>query len=109
MTRYPVVWTDVAAQDIERLAAYLIDEATPARAARIVDRIIARADSLATSPTRGRIPPELRSIGDRTWREIQVRPWRILYRVTEKRVEIHGVLDGRRSLDDLLMERLLHL
>ena len=109
MTRYTVAWTDVAAQDLERQAAYLIDEASPARAERIIDRIIARADSLETSPTRGRIPRELRSIGDRTWREIQVSPWRILYRITTTRVEIHGVLDGRRSLDDLLLERLLHL
>ena len=35
------------------------------------------------------------------------RPWRILYRVAETTVEIHGVLDGRRSLEDILMERLL--
>jgi toxin ParE1/3/4 len=94
------------ARDLERLAAYLFEEA-PLRAERIIDRITSRADSLETSPERGRIPPELRTMGERTWLEVQEPPWRILYRIAGKRIEIHGVLDGRRSLDDILMERIL--
>jgi plasmid stabilization system protein ParE len=104
--QYAVVWTEVALRDVERLAAYLVDEA-PARAEGILERIIERRESLTVSPGRGRTPPELRSINDRTWREVLERPWRILYRVAETTVEIHGVLDGRRSLEDILMERLL--
>jgi toxin ParE1/3/4 len=104
--RYSVVWTDVALGDVERLAAYLFEEA-PLRAGAILDRIIARGDSLHVSPKRGRTPPELRSIDDRTWLEVQESPWRILYRVSGRRVEIHAVLDGRRNLDDILLERLL--
>ena len=104
--RYTVTWTEVALHDVERLAVYLVHEA-PLRAERILDRIIARADSLDVAPQRGRTPPELRSIDDRTWREVQEPPWRILYRVSGRRVEIHGVLDGRRSLEDILLERLL--
>ena len=104
--RYSVVWTEVALRDVERLAAYLVDEA-PGRAERILDRIIARGESLERVPERGRTPPELRSVHDRTWREVPERPWRILYRISGKNVEIHGVFDGRRSLEDILMERLL--
>ena len=105
--RYAVVWTEVAARDVERLAPYLLDEA-PLRAERILLRIIARGESLEFSPERGRTPRELRAIGDQTWLEIQEPPWRIIYRIAGKKtVEIHGVLDGRRSLEDILMERLL--
>ena len=104
--RHTVVWTEVATRDVERLATYLLDE-PPLRAEQMLDRIIARGDSLQRSPERGRTPPELRAIGDRTWREIQEPPWRLLYRIAEKRVEIHAVLDGRRSLEDVLMERIL--
>ena len=105
--RYSVVWTEVAARDVERLATYLLDEA-PLRAEQILERIMSRGESLEILPERGRTPPELRTIGDRTWREIQEPPWRIIYRITaRKTVEIHGVLDGRRSLEDILMERLL--
>jgi hypothetical protein len=52
----------------------------------------------------------LRAIGDQTWLEIQEPPWRIIYRIKDKKtVEIHGVFDGRRSLEDILMERLLRI
>jgi toxin ParE1/3/4 len=104
--RTTVVWTEVAAQDVERLSAYLLDEA-PLRAEQIIERIISRGESLGLSPERGRTPPELRAIGDRTWHEVQEPPWRLLYRIVGKRIEIHGVLDGRRSLEDILLERLL--
>ena len=106
--RYAIVWTEVALRDIESLAAYLVAEA-PGRAEQILERIIARAESLEAFPERGRTPPELRAINDRTWKEAQESPWRLLYRVSGKTIEIHGVLDGRRSLVDILMERLLQL
>lgn len=106
-TRHSVVWTEIAAKDIERLASYLHDEG-PLRAEQILLRIIARGEALAVFPRRGRTPPELRAVGDRTWLEIQELPWRSIYRIVGKRtVEIHAVLDGRRSLDDILLERLL--
>jgi plasmid stabilization system protein ParE len=101
-----VVWTAVAARDLERIAAYLNSE-SPVRAATSIDRIVERADSLASLPNRGRTPPELRSIGDRTWRELQEPPWRIVYRRLDEVIQIHAVLDGRRNLEDILMERML--
>jgi plasmid stabilization system protein ParE len=101
-----VIWTEVAKSDVERIATYLAVE-NPLRAAAIVDRIVERAESLASLPNRGRVPPELRAIGDRTWRESQEPPWRILYRRLDDVVQIHAVLDGRRSLEDILMERVL--
>jgi plasmid stabilization system protein ParE len=104
--RRSVAWTEVAVRDIERLAVRL-DEAAPLRAERIIDRIISRAESLTTLSHRGRTPPELRPIADRTWLEVIESPWRILYRVVGNTVEIHAVLDGRRDLRDILLERML--
>ena len=104
--RYAVVWTEIALRDVESLAGYLVSEGY-GRAEQLVEKIIARGESLETLPERGRTPPELRFINDRTWREVQESPWRLLYRISGKTVEIHGVLDGRRSLEDILMERLL--
>ncbi|MGD0835797.1 MAG: type II toxin-antitoxin system RelE/ParE family toxin [Polyangia bacterium] len=101
-----VVWTEVAAADLERIGAYLTAE-SPLRAASIIDRIVERAESLTGLPNRGRTPPELRGIGDRSWRELQEPPWRIVYRRLDEVIQIHAVLDGRRSLEDILMERVL--
>jgi plasmid stabilization system protein ParE len=96
-----VVWTSVAAGDLERIAAYLASE-SPVRAATLIDRIVERAESLASLPNRGPTPPELRSIGDRSWRELQEPPWRIIYRRLDEVVQIHAVLDGRRNMERML-------
>jgi toxin ParE1/3/4 len=104
--RRSVVWTEVAVRDIERLTVRL-HEAAPLRAERIIDRVISRGESLATLSHRGRTPPELRPVADRTWLEVIEAPWRLLYRVVGRTVEIHAVLDGRRDLRDILLERML--
>ena len=104
--RRSVKWTEVATRDIERLAVRLA-ETVPLQAERIFERVISRGESLATLSHRGRTPPELRPIADRTWLEVIESPWRILYRVVEDTVEIHAVLDGRRDLRDILLERIL--
>jgi len=104
--RYPVVWTEPAVGDIERLAVHLHSE-VPLRADAVLERIICRGEALATMPARGLTPPELRTMVDETWREVQEPPWRLLYRVLATRVEIHAVFDGRRNLRDVLLERIL--
>ena len=103
--RYSVQWMEVARRDIEIIAAHLSHEA-PLRAEEMLDRIIDRGDSLTSLPERGRRVPELRDIADRTWREVQEPPWRMIYRVSGRVVEIYGVFDARRHLDDVLRERI---
>ena len=36
-----------------------------------------------------------------------VKPYRIIYRIEEDTVTVLAVLDGRRDLEDLLLERLI--
>jgi len=104
--RLTVVWTEVAMRDVERLTIRLSEDA-PLRVEAIIERIVARGESLANLAQRGRTPPELRSVADQTWLEIIEAPWRIVYRVVGRTVQIHAVLDGRRDLRDILLERLL--
>lgn len=104
--RLTVVWTEVATRDVERLTIRLSEDA-PLRVEAIIERIVARGESLANLAQRGRTPSELRSVADRTWLEIIEAPWRIVYRVVGRTVQIHAVLDGRRDLRDILLERLL--
>ncbi len=104
--RYRVEWMEVARHDLEAIAAHLWVEA-PVHAAKILDRLIDRSEALRLLPQRGRVVPELRDLGERTWREVQEPPWRIVYRVLGIVVEVHGVLDSRRHLDDVLRERVL--
>ena len=104
--RYSVEWMEVARYDLESIVAHLLVEA-PQRAEKIVDRIIDKGESLLRLPQRGRVVPELREVGERRWLEVQEPPWRIIYRVAGKVVEIHAVLDSRRDLADVLRERIV--
>ena len=58
-------------------------------------------------PKRGRIVPELAAVGVHGCRELLPSPWRIIYRISEDMVYVLAVVDGRRNLGDLLLERFL--
>ena len=81
------------------------------RGATYADRLLARIGracrKLDRFPNRGRNPPELERIGVFDFREVQLPPYRIIYEITGSEVHIHAVLDGRRDLQDLLVERVL--
>ena len=106
MRRYDVIWTEEAVRDLEDLARYIARD-SPGNARRVMKRLRARADSLWSLPERGRIVPELLDLGLRHWRELIVRPYRIVYRISEDRVLVEVIFDGRRDAEALLAERLL--
>jgi len=93
-------------RDLEELVAYIAVD-SPTNATRVLDRIERRAGSLESSPARGRVVPELAHFGMRTWRELVVRPYRLVYRIEGDTVTVLAVFDGRRDLEDVLLERLL--
>ncbi len=65
-----------------------------------------RAETLRRFSNRGRIIPELRAVDVLLYRELIERPWRIVYRYDERRVYITAVIDARRDLVGVLLERL---
>jgi len=71
--------------------------------AAIQDQILA----LSSFPGRGHVPPELERVGIFEYLEIHYKPYRIIYQVRDHAIFVHCVLDGRRSLQDLLQERLI--
>ena len=106
MAERAVSWTRTALGDLDALIDYLAGE-DPAAAERILERIEQRARGLGSQSTRGRIVPELREVGVLHYRELIERPWRIVYRVEGERVLVLAVLDARRDLQTLLLERLV--
>jgi toxin ParE1/3/4 len=100
------VWTEGAGRDLEEIAAYIRREA-PSTAQTVRARLARAAQRLTSHPARGRIVPELREFGIDLWRELIVDPYRILYRIEAERVVVSMVIDGRRDLEHLLLERLI--
>ena len=103
---YAVEWANAARDDLQAIVDYLADDDVHV-ALQVMDRIETTAGTLTTVPLRGRIVPELAAFGIRTYRELILKPWRIIYRVAEETVYVLGVLDGRRNMEDLLLDRLV--
>ena len=106
MRRSRVEWANAAAQDLAEIVTFIAHD-SPRAAGRTLARLKARASALASFPARGRLVPELVRFGVTTYRELQVGPYRILYRISGKRVFVLGVFDGRRDLEEVLLQRLL--
>jgi len=104
--RFRVRWAEAAVRDLEEIVSYVAVD-SGANASRVLARIETRAAALEASPSRGRVVPELAHFGMRTWRELLVRPYRLIYRIEGDTVTVLSVFDGRRDLEDVLLERLL--
>jgi toxin ParE1/3/4 len=88
-------WTDVAADDLKSVYKYLSEHA-PARAAMIVDRILASIDVVEQYPNLGR---QGRIDGTREL-VITGTPFIVFYRLRKSQVEILGVLHAARKWPD---------
>ncbi len=103
---YRVAWAPEAVRDAEEIVSFLATVA-PAAARSLADRIARAARSLETFPDRGRVVPELARFGHRRWREMVLSPYRMAYKVESRTVLVVAVLDGRRDVEDILLDRLV--
>ena len=106
MNELEILWTDTARRDLEAIVDYISADSVQNGLA-VLDRIESRASTLGSNPHRGRKVPELLALDLHQYRELVERPWRILYRLEQDRVLVVAVLDGRRDLRSLLIERLV--
>lgn len=105
--RRSVIITDDAREDLALLYDYIAGNDSIAQAERIMDRLLEVAKSLAQNPERGSHPRELLAFGFREYRQIVVKPWRMIYGVEPNRVIVYLIADGRRDMRSLLAQRLL--
>lgn len=103
---FEVEWTEVALADLEELLDFIAQD-EPAASEAVLDRLSQAAQRMVQHPKRGRVVPELARFELQLYRELIVRPWRIIYRVGRGRVLVLALLDGRRDLEQLLLARLL--
>lgn len=99
--------TDEARGDLAAIHTFLSRNDSPEAARTVLLRIREAMRTLAALPGRGHLPPELEGLGGHPAREIHSGPYRILYEARGQAVYVHAVLDARRDLRDLLLERLV--
>ena len=104
---YDIEWTETARDDLNEIVDYIALDSID-NAIKINDKLISKVQSLKYLPIRGRIVPELRKFGIENYQEIIVTPYRIFFKIENKsKVIILGILDGRRDLFQMLIQRFL--
>jgi plasmid stabilization system protein ParE len=98
-----VIWTEPALNDLDSIADYIaLDK--PDAAARLVQRIFAHVEKLATHPELGSRIPEL--LPGSRYRQLVDTPCRLFYRHEQSsgKVFILGVMRSERLFDAGLLE-----
>ena len=104
--KYKVVWANVAECDLKGIIEYISID-SPQNALKILKKIKQKASELYTLPERGRIVPELQDQGILQYREIVIPPWRLIYRITERKIFVLSLIDSRRNVEDILLKRFI--
>jgi addiction module RelE/StbE family toxin len=103
---YVVNITANAKKDLREITSYIVRD-NPRTALKILEKIEAKIDTLDHFPYRGGYVPELLKRNIKDYRQLLESPWRIIYRIDENIVNILLIIDSRRNVQDILMERLI--
>lgn len=105
--RYNVYFIEQAENDLYEIFSYVAIRDSGTAAEKLFQKLAEQCMKLEYMPERGGYPKELTRVGIVEFRELNVKPFRIIYQLLDKDVYIHAILDGRRDLEEHLMGRLL--
>lgn len=94
-----------AKKDLEEIIEYFF-ESRPDYAKSIFEKIFSKIQTFKDFPTKGRVVPELLEYNINEFRESIESYWRIIYRIENIIVEVFTIIDSRRNVQDLLVEKL---
>ena len=104
---YLVRVTDQAEADLLEIYSCILESGDAAGADHVLKELERTCRTLSEHPGRGHVPPELERIQVVEYREISWKPYRIIYEVAGRSVNVLAVLDGRRDLQTILAQRLI--
>ena len=107
MKHYRVRLAEDAEQDLIDIYRYITLNDCLENADYVLDQLESLCSRLTGLPERGHIPPELSRIGITSYREVNFKPYRVIYEVIRQDVFVHCILDGRRDIPSLLERRLI--
>ena len=106
MKKFKVEWARAASTDLLNIIDYISEDSTNS-VVRIFEKIRSKCETLKQTPERGRVVPELKEFGIYSYNELIVKPWRIIYRISDNKVYVLAVIDSRRNIEDILIARFL--
>jgi len=106
MKKYDAIWTDTAKKDLNEIIEYIAQDSIEI-AIQKYEKIKGAARSLVLFPNQGRVIPELLKHNITKFKELIISPWRLMYKIENNIVYVMAVIDGRRNIEDILLQRLL--
>ena len=107
-TKFEVLLTQGAEQDLESIYDYIAEPDSVVSANYVLDQLMGVVESLLQFPERGSYPKELAALGIKEYRQTFFKPYRMIYRVIGNQVMIYLIIDGRRDMQSVLERRLLN-
>ncbi|MCL2206704.1 MAG: type II toxin-antitoxin system RelE/ParE family toxin [Fibromonadales bacterium] len=103
---YIVNLTKDAEMDLDEIISYIANDSLQ-NALKILNKLESKVNSLNRMPERGRYVPELLDKNIREYRELIENPWRIFYKIDGNEVNVLAIIDGRRNIQEILMDKLM--
>ena len=103
--KYNVYLISDGEKDLFEIHDYIKKSGYPQNAGKNFSEIETACQNLSFNPEKGHYPQELQQIDVYQYREIHVKCYRIIYQIVESDVFIHGILDGRRDIPEILHQR----
>ena len=106
--KYIPIFTKFAEEDLIEILDYFADK-NPEYIEKLAERIDVRLAELKQFPQKGRIVPELEKKSISDYREIIEGHYRIIYHMIDKKVFILSIIDGRRNLEEIIVNKLMRI
>jgi len=100
-----IIISDFAEDDLNEIADYYFS-LNPNYVEKIISEFEENVMSLQNHPKSGRIVPELERQGITQYRELIQDYYRIIYEISEKKVIVHTIIDGRRNFEEIIISKL---
>jgi plasmid stabilization system protein ParE len=107
MKTYSLFWSNDAEESLNEIIEYIVGNSGIEMAEKIFNRLKKRVNTLKVNPLQGKIVQELKDVGIRQIHELVESPWRIFYKVGERKVYILCILDGRRDIQEILISKVI--
>jgi plasmid stabilization system protein ParE len=100
-----IIWVKHGENAFDDILKYIIEHSGPINAHKVYDEIIGKIELLKSERVTTRKSPELSEIGINDIYEINIKPWKIYYKILNdnKLISIQYILDTRRNIEEVLL------
>lgn len=106
---YEIIWSKDSTDDLYDILSFINENSGLSKAKNIYSKFKAKVENLKIFPELGTEVPELKKIGIYYIKQMVISPWKVYYKLDNSKIIILSIIDSRRNLEDILIEKLIKL